>query len=161
MNVGGTARETIRSFEEIVWAVNPRNDRLSDLVHYLCRYAEDYFEGSPVRCGCDLPSAIPTVLLPTGVRHQVFLAVKEGLNNILKHAKARQVRVQVGFSPAEFQIVIEDDGCGFDVAAPPKRSGGGNGLENMRERMRAIGGRLECQSQPGQGTRLVFTAPTP
>ena len=159
--ISETARETIRSFEEIVWAVNPRNDRLSDLVHYLCRYAEDYFEGSPVRCGFDLPSAIPTVLLPTGVRHQVFLAVKEGLNNILKHAKARQVRVQVGFSPAEFQIVIEDDGCGFDVAAPPKRSGGGNGLENMRERMRAIGGRLECQSQPSQGTRLVFTAPTP
>ncbi len=157
--ISETSRETIRSFEEIVWAVNPRNDRLSDLVHYLCRYAEDYFEGSPVRCGFDLPSAIPSVLLPTGVRHQVFLAVKEGFNNILKHAKAQQVGVQVVFSPAEFQIIIEDDGCGFDVAAPIKRAGGGNGLENMRERMRSIGGRLDCQSRPGQGTQLVFTAP--
>jgi len=157
--ISETSRETIRSFEEIVWAVNPRNDRLSDLIHYLCRYAEDYFEGSPVRCGFDLPPAIPSVLLPTGVRHQVFLAVKEGLNNILKHAKAQQVGVQVVFSPAEFQIIIEDDGCGFDVAAPIKRAGGGNGLENMRERMRSIGGRLECQSRPGQGTQLVFTAP--
>ena len=157
--ISDTARETIRSFEEIVWAVNPRNDTLADLVHYLCRYAEDYFEGSQVQCAFDLPPEIPPVVLPTEIRHHVFLAAKEALNNVLKHAKASRVRVQVVLGAGEFKISIEDDGCGFDTGSPPKRSGGGNGLENMRERLRSIGGRLECHSQPGQGTRIVFYAP--
>ena len=157
--ISDTARETIRSFEEVVWAVNPRNDTLADLVHYLCRYAEDYFEGSPVQCAFELPPEIPTVVLPTEIRQQVFLAAKEALNNVLKHAKAGRVRVQLALAGDAFKIVIEDDGCGFDTDAPPKRTGGGNGLENMRERLRGIGGRLDCHSQPGQGTRIVFNAP--
>lgn len=157
--ISETARETIRSFEEIVWAVNPRNDTLADLVHYLCRYVEDYFEGSSVRCDYDLPPEIPPTALPTEVRHEVFLAAKESLNNVLKHAGAKQVRVQLVLMASEFKIVIEDDGRGFDTVAPPKRTGGGNGLENMRERLRAVGGRFECTSQMGKGTRIVFSAP--
>ncbi len=154
-----TARETIRSFEEIVWAVNPRNDTLADLVHYLCRYMEDYFEGSPVQCAFDLPPEIPPFVLPAEVRQQVFLAAKEALNNVLKHSKASRVRVHLALVTDEFKIIIEDDGCGFDTGTPPKRAGGGNGLGNMRERLDSIGGRLECHSRPGQGTRIVFIAP--
>ncbi|HXI73198.1 MAG TPA: two-component regulator propeller domain-containing protein [Verrucomicrobiae bacterium] len=157
--ISDTARETIRSFEEIVWAVNPRNDTLADLVHYLCRYAEDYFDGSPVQCGFDLPPVIAPVVLPPEVRQQVFLAAKEALNNVLKHAKARRVRLRLVVGADEFKISIEDDGCGFDPASPPKRTGGGNGLDNMRERLRSVGGRCECTSQPGQGTGITFIAP--
>lgn len=157
--ISDTARETIRSFEEAVWAVNPRNDTLTDLMHYLCRYAEDYFDGSPVRCVFELPAQIPAVVLAAEVRRQVFLAAKEALNNVLKHARANRVSMRLSTVPDEFRISIEDDGCGFNTDSPPKRSGGGNGLENMRERLRSIGGRLECDSQPGQGTRIVFTAP--
>ena len=156
--ISDTARETIRSFEEIVWTVNPRNDTLADLVHYLCRYAEDYFEGSHVQCVFDLPPEIPSIVLPAEMRQQVFLAAKEALNNVLKHANASRVRLQLATGADEFKIIIEDDGCGFDTGAPSKRPGGGNGLENMRERLRSIGGRLECHSQPGHGTRVIFNA---
>jgi signal transduction histidine kinase/ligand-binding sensor domain-containing protein len=158
--IADTARETIRSFEEVVWAVNPRNDTLADLVHYLCRYAEDYFEGSSVRCEFDLPPEIPSVVLPTEVRQQVFMAAKEACNNVLKHSRASRVCVRFTTGADEFKISVEDDGCGFDLASPPKRTGGGNGLANMRERLRGIGGRLECLSQPGQGTRIILAAPT-
>jgi signal transduction histidine kinase len=157
--ISDTARDTIRSFEEIVWAVNPRNDALADLSHYLCRYAEDFFEGSPVQCAFELPPEIPPVALPTEVRHQVFLAAKEALNNALKHARARQVRILVTLGDGGFEIVIEDDGAGFDTRAPAKRAGGGNGLDNMRERLRNVGGQFECHSRPGQGTRIVFRVP--
>ncbi len=157
--ISETARDTIRSFEEVVWAVNPRNDTLADLVHYLCRYAEDYFDGSAVQCAFDLPPAIPSVTLPTGVRRQVFLAAKEALNNVLKHAKASRVSVQLAPGAEEIRISIEDNGCGFAPASPPKRSGGGNGLENMRERLRSIGGHFECDSQPGRGTRISLIVP--
>jgi signal transduction histidine kinase len=157
--ISDTARETIRSFEEIVWAVNPRNDTLADLTHYLCRYAEDFFDGTAVQCAFDLPDEIPSVALPTEARHQIFLAAKEALNNVLKHARARQVRIQVTLGKGEFEIGIEDDGSGFDSGAPGKRAGGGNGLDNMRERLRSVGGRFECHSQPGHGTRIVFRVP--
>lgn len=157
--ISDTARETIRSFEEVVWAVNPRNDTLADLVHYLCRYAEDYFDGSPVQCGFDLPPVISPVVLPPELRQQVFLAAKEALNNVLKHAKARHVRLRLAIEADVFKIFIEDDGCGFDSTAPPKRTGGGNGLENMRERLRSVGGRFEFTSQPGRGTGITLIAP--
>jgi signal transduction histidine kinase len=157
--ISDTAREAIRSFEEIVWAVNPRNDTLADLAHYLCRYAEEFFEGSPAQCAFDLPSEIPPLAVPTEVRHQIFLAAKEALNNVLKHARAQRVSIQVKLAKGGFEIVIEDDGCGFDSSAPTKRAGGGNGLENMRERMRNISGLFECQSRPGHGTRILFGVP--
>ena len=157
--ISETARDTIRSFEEIVWAVNPRNDTLPDLVHYLCRYAEDYFEGNQVQCAFDLPPEILPWTLPTEVRHQVFLAAKEALNNVLKHSHANHVRVQLKLGTDEFQIIVADDGRGFDPGTPPKRAGGGNGLENMRERMRVAGGWFECDSGPGRGTRIVFHVP--
>ncbi|MEX1114522.1 MAG: two-component regulator propeller domain-containing protein [Akkermansiaceae bacterium] len=157
--ISETARETILAFDEIVWAVNPRNDTLGDLVNYLCRHAEEFFEGSATQCVFDLPKAIPPVMLPTEVRHGVFLAVKEALTNVAKSAAAEQVGVRLIVHPAAFDLVIEDDGCGFDPAAPASRPGGGNGLSNMRERMHGIGGRFECQSHPGGGTRIIFHVP--
>jgi signal transduction histidine kinase len=157
--ISDTAQEAIRSFEEIVWAVNPRNDTLADLAHYLCRYAEVFFEGSGVRCAFHLPPELPPLALPTEARHQIFLAAKEALNNVLKHAHAEHVRIQVSLNKDGFEIVIEDDGSGFDSSAPIKRAGGGNGLTNMRERLANIGGQFECQSHPGHGTRIRFHVP--
>ena len=157
--ISDTARDTIRAFEEIVWAVNPRNDTLADLAHYLCRFAEDFFEGSRVQCVFDLPTEIPPIALPTEVRHQIFLAAKEAMNNVLKYSRAGQLHLELVLGEDGFDIVIEDDGCGFDSGAPAKRTGGGNGLENMRERLSTIGGRFECHSRPGHGTRIVFRVP--
>jgi signal transduction histidine kinase len=69
------------------------------------------------------------------------------------------VHIQLALRDGGFEIAIEDDGAGFDSNAPVKRSGGGNGLDNMRERLRHIDGRFECHSRPGQGTRIVFQVP--
>jgi signal transduction histidine kinase len=154
--ISDTARETILAFDEIVWAVNPRNDTLGDLINYVCRHAEEFFEGSPTQCVFDLPQAIPPVMLPTEVRHQVFLASKEALTNLLKYAKASRVCVRLILHAESFELVIEDDGRGFDLESPARRPGGGNGLTNMRERMLGIGARFECISQPEQGTRIIF-----
>jgi signal transduction histidine kinase/ligand-binding sensor domain-containing protein len=159
--ISDTARETILAFEEIVWAVNPHNDTLGDLAHYLCRHAEEFFDGSSTQCVFDLPKVIPSEMLPTELRHQVFLAAKEALNNVMKHARASQVKVGLTLHPGAFELVIHDDGCGFDPAAPNQRAGGGNGLRNMEERIRGIGGRFECTSEPGHGTRVSFHVPTP
>lgn len=154
--ISDTAREAILAFDEIVWAVNPRNDTLGDLINYVCRHGEEFFEGSATRCVFDLPPSILPVMLPTEVRHQVFLASKEALTNVLKYAKASEVCVRLILHPDTFELVIHDDGRGFDPRSPDPRPGGGNGLTNMRERMQGIGARFECLSQPDHGTRIAF-----
>jgi len=159
--ISEAARDTIRSLEEIVWAINPKDDSLANLVHYLCRFAEEFFEGSDVQCGCDLPEEIPAIELPTETRHHVFLAAKEALNNVLKHAHAQQVQVRLKLTANEFALEVEDDGRGFAGSEPAGRAGTGNGLGNMRERMQAVGGRCELQSQPGRGTRVTLSVPRP
>ncbi len=157
--ISETARETILAFDEIVWAVNPRNDTLADLIHYLCRHAEEFFEGSATHCVFDLPKVITPVMLPTEVRHQVFLAAKEALNNVAKHANASEVCIRLLIQTKAFELVIHDDGRGFDPGVPSMRAGGGSGLLNIQERIRGIDGRFECVIQPGQGTRIAFHIP--
>lgn len=103
--ISETARETILAFDEIVWAVNPRNDTLGDLVSYLCRHAEDFFEGATTQCVFDLPKAIPPVTLPTEVRHEVFLAAKEALSIVEDDAKLRETMVRYFAGQADFKCL--------------------------------------------------------
>ena len=84
----GTARELTRALDEIVWAVNPRHDTLESLANYLSRFAYDFLSVAEIRCRLDLPLQLPAVLVTTEVRHNLFLAFKEALNNVVKHAAA-------------------------------------------------------------------------
>ena len=159
--ISETARDTIRSFEQIVWAVNPKNDTLANLANYLCRFAEEFFDGSSIQCVFTLPDQIPDRMVSTELRHHVFLAAKEALNNALKHSRATRVCVRLALTATGFEIGIEDDGGGFPKDASPARAGTGNGLENMRARMKAVGGEFEIKSQPAAGTRVIFRVPLP
>jgi signal transduction histidine kinase/ligand-binding sensor domain-containing protein len=159
--ISETARDTIRSFEQIVWAVNPKNDTLANLAHYLCRFAEEFFDGSQIQCAFNLPEKIPDLMVSTEMRHHVFLAAKEALNNVLKHAHARHVCVCLVMTAGGFAIRIEDDGSWLAGAAGGPRVGSGNGLENMEARMKAVGGALEINKVSSAGTSVVFRVPCP
>ena len=158
-----TARELVLSLDEIVWAVDPENDSLENLVSYTCRHASEFFENSPVACEFVIPAALPPCRLASDVRHNLFLATKEALTNVLKHAQARQVRIQLTPRGGEFEIEIADDGIGL-AGAPPqdpaseKTRRAGHGLANIRERLAAIGGRAEI-SRAEPGTRVRFIMP--
>jgi hypothetical protein len=78
--MAGAARLTHRAFDEIVWSVSPRNDTVRRLSHYICKYAEEFFAKTEVKCLCILPNDLPDMPLHPRCRHQMFLAVKEGLN---------------------------------------------------------------------------------
>ena len=105
------------------------------------------------------PQIIPPVMVPTEVRHQIFLAAKEAFNNVLKHSKATRVDIQLVLHPGAFELIIHDNGVGFEPGLPSKRAGGGNGLPNMQERIHGVEGAFECIIQPGQGTRISFNVP--
>ena len=159
--ISSTARETVESFDEIVWAVLPRNDSLNSLIEYLGRRVDDMFDGSPTRCWFSAPRDLPNVVVAAEVRHSFYLACKETLHNVLKHARATEVRVHLTFEDSTLRVGIEDNGCGFDASAGRTS---GNGLRNLRQRFHDLGGRFEFQSRPGQGTRVslaILLKPTP
>lgn len=158
----GTARELTRAMDEIVWAVNPRHDTLDSLASYLGRFAQDFLGTAGLRCRLDVPVQLPAWPLTAEIRHNLFLAFKEALNNVLKHAAARQVSVSLVLYPAAFAVTVEDDGAGFapgEFQAAAAVETRGNGITNMRRRLADIGGRCEIDSQPGKGTRLRFHVP--
>jgi len=160
-----TARELTRAMDEIVWAVNPRHDRLDSLANYLSRFAQEYLSVAEIRCRLNLPLSLPTLPVSAEVRHNLFLAFKEALHNIVQHAGASEVRVDLKVDAAQLALKVADDGRGFDTTTPadgsvaPGRIACGNGLSNMQRRLMAIGGVCEICSEPGRGTAVTLTVP--
>ena len=151
-----SARETVRSLDEIVWAVSPEKDTWNSLVEYISQYAKDFFEGTGVLCRLELPLDLPAYPLSSEARHGIYLVVKEALNNIVKHAQAKEARLRVRQNGERMEIEIVDDGRGFEPDGP--RTGRqGSGLQNMRARMESLGGQFRVESGPGKGTRLTLT----
>lgn len=146
------ARNLVLTLDEIVWAIDPRNDNLSRLGDYLCQLIDECFLGSDVRCRKEVPQELPAYPIFAEMRHDVTLAVKEAFTNILKHARASEVKLGVVWNEPELTITVEDNGCGFKVSS----AGQGNGLENQRTRLSRNGGLVELQTTPGTGTRTVF-----
>jgi signal transduction histidine kinase len=149
-------RLLVGTMDQIVWAVNPEKDTVAALVGYLSNYAQSFLEPGSIRCRLDVPTALPDLALASPVRHGLFLAVKEALNNAVKHSGASEVWLRVNCSAVELRLEVEDNGRGFDVA---QAEGTGNGLRNLRRRMEAVGGRTELRSAPGQGTTARFVCP--
>jgi len=156
-----SARATVQAMDEVVWAVNPENDSLDGLIGYINQYATQLFENTKVGCRLEMPQMSPRLMLPAEVRHDLFLAVKEALHNVLKHAGASEVHVRVTESQGTVEIEVKDNGCGFDVVATNGHSDGnraraGHGLANMRKRMQEIGGEMKVTAAAGKGTQLTF-----
>ncbi len=155
-----TARTTTHALDEIVWTVNPSNDTLDGLVNYLCKYAQDYLAVANLRYRLEVPSDLPALAVSPDVRHNVFLAGKEAITNVVRHAKASSVFVRLRLSDTQFTFEIEDDGRGI-ASLDPKAARTRNGLSNMRKRMEEVGGSfaMEPASPSGQGTIVRLTAP--
>jgi signal transduction histidine kinase/ligand-binding sensor domain-containing protein len=149
-----TTRDAVQSLDEIVWAANPNNDVLSAFVDYLGQFAVEYLQMAGIRCRFDLPvHPAPWPLAPE-VRHNLYLVLKEALTNVVRHAHAKEVRLQITCEAAELTMRISDDGEGFDHEPNEACA---NGVANMRQRMMAIGGHLGIESKKGVGTVIVAT----
>ena len=154
--ISQTARETTRALDEIVWAVNPSNDTLEGLITYACKYAQDFFAMAGLRYRLEVPTQLPNLGIPPEVRHNVFLAFKEGVNNVVKHAQASEAWIRLQLQDGSFTIEIEDNGCGF---SGQEDRGERNGLRNMRRRMEDVGGSFSISPAPARGTLVRLTAP--
>jgi signal transduction histidine kinase len=149
------AKAVVGTLDEIVWAVNPREDTLRSLVDYLAAFAREFLDTAGIALRTDIPRNIPETPLDAPVRHGVFLAAREALNNLVKHSKASQARLDVHLDETKLEIRIEDNGRGFSQEWEAK----GYGVANLRERMQAAGGDCSISSVEGQGVTVILTLP--
>jgi signal transduction histidine kinase/ligand-binding sensor domain-containing protein len=153
--ISQTARETTRSLDEIVWAINPSNDTLEGLANYVCKYAQEYLALASLPCRVDVPAQLPAAAIPPEVRHNVFLAFKEAVHNIVKHAQASEAWIRLRLQPEHFILEIQDNGRGMNKELPQNR----NGLRNMKKRMTDIGGDFSISPAARGGVIVQLTVP--
>ncbi|HEV2436989.1 MAG TPA: two-component regulator propeller domain-containing protein [Verrucomicrobiae bacterium] len=156
--ISQTARETTHSLDEIVWAVNPSNDTLDGLITYACKYAQEYLVLAGLHYRAEVPAQLPAVVIPPEVRHNVFLAFKEAINNVVKHAQATEARIRLRMNSDNFTLEIEDDGRGLGQQNTPAARAR-NGLRNMRKRMEDIRGGFAIAGGGQGGTVVRLTVP--
>jgi signal transduction histidine kinase len=153
-NIAAKTRRLISALDVIVWAVDPEDNSLQSLADYLNGFVAEFLSHSGLTCRLKVPVLLPSVTLDGQVRHGVLMAVKEALNNIVRHAAATEVEFRLAAENA-LTITITDNGKGFDVATGTDR----HGLKNLSTRLSASGGSCQVNSIPGQGTTVEIVLP--
>jgi signal transduction histidine kinase len=167
----------------IIWMTNPQNDTLDNLMAYIREYAAEYLSQASIACRFDIPDTVPPVHLYGTLRRNIFLTVKEALNNIVKHARASETTIALIFqhnrfqhdhrnasasqqesddnAAYRFQLRISDNGKGVNDADVSRF---GNGLDNMRRRMEECNCQFTVLTEGGRGTVItldIVIFPTP
>jgi len=153
-----TARRMVTSLDEIVWAVNPRNDTIASLASYFGSYAQRLLDLASVSCGLDIAEDLPEYALEPRFRQELFFAFKEALTNVVRHAAATQVWLRISVRQHCLIVEVSDNGSGFNQN---NHHPGDDGLANMEERLKTLGGQCEVKTAPRGGTTVCFRAPLP
>jgi signal transduction histidine kinase len=148
--------ELSKNMSSVIWALNSRYDSLESLVAFIRKYANDYFENSPVGFKMNAPAHFPIVRLSSEQRRNIYYAVKEALHNIVKHANATSAEIRVIYTGQVLSLKVKDNGCGLPVNKD-EINGFGNGIIQMRKRIETMGGQFYMEN--GDGTTLTFTMP--
>jgi signal transduction histidine kinase len=150
------SRQMVDALEEIVWAMNSTHDSLESLVSYFRFFAERFLGLANIAWTFDEALGSHRSPIDSRRRHELFLAFKEALTNIVRHSGATRVQLNLEVKGTALRLDIADDGQGFDVA---KHNKGMDGIVNMRARIEKLGGEFQLDSKSGQGTALRFIVP--
>lgn len=150
------ARALAAALDEVVWAINSRRDTLQDFVNHTCKYAGAFLAQAGMRCRLDIAPNLPALSFALPTRRNLFLAVKEALNNAVKYSGAAEVHLSIRWTSEQVEVRIADEGRGFDPATVPADR---NGLVNLRQRMQEVAGSCEVISAPSRGCTVVLRVP--
>lgn len=151
-----TTRKATQDLDAIVWAVDPTHDGLDAFADYLCAYTAEFCEDTELRCRFDRPDEWPEGQLQAEIRYPAFVAVKEALSNVARHARATTVRLRFLSDADTVTVEVEDDGQGFD---PQKIDSFANGVRTMTQRAERAGGELSITSAENGGTCVRIVLP--
>jgi signal transduction histidine kinase/ligand-binding sensor domain-containing protein len=153
--IAGTSRELVDSMSDIVWAINPAKDQLSDLTQRMRRFASDILTARNIEFRFRAPSVEEYLKVGADIRRQVFLIFKEAVNNLVRHSACTRVDLELRIDGRHLLLTLKDNGKGFDPALLAE----GHGLMSMRARAESINGRFEISSGNGDGTTVSLIAP--
>jgi signal transduction histidine kinase len=141
-------RELVSALYETVWTVNPENDNLDALGNYLCQMVNQLCVQARLRCRLNVLDLPRDIQVSSQTRHNIAMAVKEAMHNVIKHAKAQEATLHVSLVGRQLIVSLKDDGRGFQ----PLDHSVGSGLKNMQRRLVDLGGNCSVQSKLGSGT---------
>jgi PAS domain S-box-containing protein len=148
--IAGTSRELVDAMSDIVWAINPRKDHLSDLLLRMRRFASDVFTARNIRFQFNEPEEEQDIRLGANIRREVFLIFKESVNNLVRHSGCTEANIDFQIADSRLSLEIRDNGKGFD----PDQLADGHGLTSMRLRASDIGGQIDINARAGGGTTI-------
>jgi signal transduction histidine kinase len=154
--IANKSREMVMALDEIVWAMNPTHDSLASMVSYFSLYAERFLGLGNITWRLEQPFGLDDHVVDSRQRHQLFLAFKEALTNVVRHSEATEVRLNIRVEHGHIRLTISDNGRGLATGRPTEEM---DGITNMRTRMEKLGGRFEATSKTGQGTMVCFDLP--
>jgi signal transduction histidine kinase/ligand-binding sensor domain-containing protein len=151
--ISSNSKELVQKMNEIVWALNIKNDTLAGLLSYIRQYAALFLDDNMLDCKLTITDQVPDLAITGSKRRDIFLLVKESLNNVVKHAHASKVDISFTIDDL-LQIKIHDDGIGFNTT---NRTTTSNGLRNMGKRVDELMGTMTIKNH--EGTTLIFDIP--
>jgi signal transduction histidine kinase len=157
------SNELVDTMSDIVWAINPKKDHLSDLLQRMRRFASDVFTARHIPFQFRAPDTERDIELGANVRREVFLIFKESVNNVVKHSDCTHAEIEFQIEADWLVLKIIDNGKGFDSTLAPDEgepvissARGGNGLPSMRKRAQDLGGQFQIVSRMGEGTTATL-----
>lgn len=153
--IANSSRELVDAMSDIVWAINPQKDHLSDLKQRMRRFAADVLTSRGVELDFQAPLEGDDIALGANIRREVFLIFKETINNMVKHSGLTRAEIDFRIADGYLTLRVRDNGRGFDTQSESD----GHGLMSMRERTASLGGTLEIASVANEGTTITFRAP--
>jgi two-component sensor histidine kinase len=154
-SIANISRESVASMRDIVWAINPRRDRLLDLTRRMREFASDIFTSRDMEFRFSAPDRDRELRLSPKVRRDVFLIFKEAVNNVARHSGCAKAAIEVSVENGCLVLSVSDDGKGFDATGASE----GEGLLSMQQRAESFGGALEINSREGNGTAVQLKVP--
>jgi len=150
--ISQSANDVLNKMNAIIWSMNIGNDSLDNLVSYIRSYAIEYFDNTTIDCSVHTPEKIKDKEITGDKRRNIFLCVKETLNNALKHSQATKINIEIKVNHV-LTIKIADNGTGIDMQ---QLRSAGNGLKNIARRMESIGGTYDIHRHDGTVTMLIL-----
>lgn len=144
-----TSEEMNISMREMLWSLNSGNDTLGSFIDYSKIYAQNFLKKTKIQLSIEDENVISETTITTEQRRNLFLCLKEALNNAYKHSQSNQLKLSFVQKNKEFMMKISDNGIGINHEKPE-----GNGLRNMKKRMEEQNGHCEVTTE--NGTHLFF-----
>jgi ligand-binding sensor domain-containing protein/two-component sensor histidine kinase len=160
--ISSTSSEMISEMNDIVWAINPRNDNMETILQRMESFARPLLAARHIQFHFDYDDTVKQLVLEMTKRKNFYLIFKEAVNNALKYSECKNLWVNIHYRHHQLELAVKDDGKGFKTSkAKHSNSMSGNGLQNMQLRAKEMKGSWLIDSVEGEGTRINLVFPIP